>query len=401
MRLPLLPAVILIVIGIAADAYIWRRIPVGARCGSSGPRIRTLQLISAILFSCLILTAVCLPRRTGSDDMLLAVMWLLYTYLTIYVPKIIFIIFDLIGSIPLLWHGRRWRVLSWAGGTVGVIVFGLMWWGALVNRTRVQHTSVEIEIAGLPDAFDGYRITQISDLHTGTYGSDTSYIHKLVEEINSTGADAVMFTGDIVNRRSNELIPHSRVLRRISAPDGVYSILGNHDYGDYCEWPSAEAKQANLAQLHSLQKGMGWNLLLNDTEWLRRGKDSIAIIGVENIGDPPFHTYGDLAASYAGNLGDPTTKILLSHNPMHWVNDISGHPDKNIALTLAGHTHAMQIELFGWSPAEWRYPTWGGLYTDSDKKHHLYVNIGIGAVGMPMRIGATPEITTITLRQKR
>ena len=210
-----------------------------------------------------------------------------------------------------------------------------------------------------------------------------------------------MFTGDIVNRRSNELLPHTGALSRITARDGVYSILGNHDYGDYCEWPSAKAKQDNMNLLRSLQKGMGWKLLLNETEWLRRGGDSIAIIGVENIGDPPFHTYGDLAISYPGNLGDTTTKILLSHNPMHWVNDISGHTDKNIALTLAGHTHAMQMELFGWSPAEWRYPTWGGLYTDPEGRQNLYVNIGIGAVGMPMRIGATPEITTITLRKKR
>ena len=168
MRLPLLPAVILILIGIAADTYIWHRIPAEARCGTSGPRLRTIQLVSAILLSCLILTAVCLPRRTGSDDTLLAVMWLLYTYLTIYVPKIIFIIFDLAGRIPRLWHGRTCKALTLTGVIVGVVVFGLMWWGALINRMRVQHTSVEIEIAGLPEAFDGYRITQISDLHTGT-----------------------------------------------------------------------------------------------------------------------------------------------------------------------------------------------------------------------------------------
>lgn len=401
MRLPLLSAIILITIGIAVDCYIYHRIPAHSRLWGKGPRLRSIQLVSSILLLCLIVIAISLPRRAGSDTTLLTVMWLLYAYLTFLVPKLVFTIFDIIGSIPRLWKGRRWRPLTYAGAAVGVIMCGLMWWGALINRTRVQHTTVEVEIEGLPEAFDGYRITQISDLHTGTYGQDTSYIHRLVDEINSTEADAVMFTGDIVNRRSEELLPHAKTLSRIKARDGVYSILGNHDYGDYSEWPSAKAKEENLSLLHELQGSMGWNLLLNRTEWLRRGTDSLAIIGVENIGDPPFHTYGDLEASYPGALGDANAKILLSHNPMHWVNDISGHADKNIALTLSGHTHAMQIELFGWSPAAWRYPTWGGLYSDTKGNHRLYVNIGIGAVGMPMRIGATPEITTITLRKKR
>ena len=139
-------------------------------------------------------------------------------------------------------------------------------------------------------------------------------------------------------------------------------------------------------------------MLNNSTEFIRRGNDSIALIGVENVGDPPFNTYGDLDEAYP-TLDDPVVKILLSHNPAHWDDDIKDSPDKNIALTLSGHTHAMQMSAFGFSPASWRYPTWGGLYSDNDG-HQLYVNIGIGEVAIPARIGATPEITLITLRRK-
>ena len=149
--------------------------------------------------------------------------------------------------------------------------------------------------------------------------------------------------------------------------------------------------------MDSLQKSMGWRLLRNEHVILRQGTDSIALIGVENVGDPPFTVYGSLNDSYP-SLGDSVTKVLLTHNPAHWTSDIADNDSINIALSLSGHTHAMQIELFGLSPAVWRYPTWGGLYADTDSRHKLYVNIGIGTVGLPMRVGATPEITVITLR---
>ena len=206
----------------------------------------------------------------------------------------------------------------------------------------------------------------------------------------------VLFTGDIVNRHTSELRPFVSTLSRIKAP--VYSVLGNHDYGDYYHWADATAKEANQQELYTLQREMGWQLLNNESRTLRRGNDSIVVIGVENIGDPPFPVYGDLDAAYPGDLDDPSFKILMSHNPAHWVEDIKDSPDKNIALTLAGHTHAMQVELFGLSPAAFRYDTWAGMYADTDSAHRLYVNIGLGEVGIPARIGATPEITQITLR---
>ncbi len=150
--------------------------------------------------------------------------------------------------------------------------------------------------------------------------------------------------------------------------------------------------------MYGMQSRMRWNLLDNATRYIVRGADSLAVVGVGNVGDPPFHTYGNLSEAYPGDPADGMFKILLSHNPAHWDNDICDSPDKNIALTLSGHTHAMQMEIAGLSPAAMRYGRWGGLYADADSAHLLYVNIGIGEVGIPARIGATPEITLFTLR---
>ncbi|MDE6394870.1 MAG: metallophosphoesterase, partial [Duncaniella sp.] len=257
---------------------------------------------------------------------------------------------------------------------------------------------IDIVRTDVPDGFDGYRIVQISDLHTGTYGSDTTFVAALVDRINTLSPDLVVFTGDIVNSRSYEITPHIATLSRLRARDGVYSILGNHDYGDYATWSSQADKDESIRYLKRSQADMGWHMLNNESVILRQGTDSLALIGVENIGDAPFPIYGSLAKAYP-SLNDSVFKILLTHNPAHWTDSISGH-NINVPLTLSGHTHAMQIEVAGHSPAVYRYKTWGGLYADSDSTHLLYVNIGAGTVGFPARIGAEPEITVLTLRKK-
>lgn len=397
MRLPLLPVLIIIVIGALIDLYIYRRIPRGATVPRTRLRWRTVQLAEACFFAVLLTVTVCLPRQSGGDSILRTVMWLLYTYFSVYASKLLFIVPDFLGGLTRAFRKPRIALLTYAGIALSVSAFALMWWGALVNRFRLDVREVEVDIAGLPAAFDGYRIVQLSDIHTGTYGSDTTFMHRLVEEVNSLHPDLIVFTGDIVNRHTRELLPHAATLSRLKAVDGVYSVLGNHDYGDYTRWRNETGKANNNRQMRIIQKNMGWHLLRNTTEWIRHDGDSLALIGVENIGEPPFNTYGDLEASYEGDLGDSHTKILLTHNPMHWLDDIAENDAYNIALSLSGHTHAMQIELLGKSPAAWRYPVWGGLYADSRGKK-LYVNIGIGTVGAPMRIGATPEITLFTLR---
>ncbi len=396
MRIPILPGVILILVNLLVDSYIYRSLL--KRFGSG--KATRVQLWSSIVLWIVLVVAICLPRRSGDNAMLLTDMWILFSYLSIYFAKYMLALMMVVGKIPHLWGGRSWKPCLYIGLTLGAIVLAAMWGGALINRFRIDVKEVTVEIAGLPKEFDGYKILQFSDFHTGTYGDSNTFINKVAERINALDADAVVFTGDIVNARSSEIDPHVSSLARIKARDGVYAIFGNHDYGDYADWPSEEVKAASRKHLRDAIGSMGWRLLLNETAMVRRGNDSIAIIGVENIGDRPFPIYGSFAAAYP-TPGDAVTKILLTHNPAHWVDSIAENGDVNVPLTLSGHTHAMQVELFGWSPAVWRYPTWGGLYSDKDSKHNLYVNIGLGTVGFPSRIGATPELTVITLRSKK
>lgn len=393
--MPIVLLVVTIVLSIVVDVYIYR----AARKRVSSAVPARIQLISSLALYSLLIVGFCLPMRSGDEALFLAKMWVLFSYVTFIVAKLVFVVFDLIASIPRLFGRRRIKLLSLAGGDLAVITFIAMWWGALVNRLNINTENVTVNVAELPQPFDGYRIVQISDLHVGTFGADTAYVSKVVDYVNSLNPDVVLFTGDIVNRTSDELKPFVGTLSRLECPDGVYSILGNHDYGDYYNWDCESDKKASLDSLVAMQKRMGWRLLLNEYEIIRRDGDSIAVVGVENVGDPPFKVYGDLKASYP-DLSDSVTKILLTHNPAHWQMEIADRDDMNVGLTLSGHTHAMQMSAFGWSPAAWRYDNWGGLYFDKSGRHPLYVNIGIGTVGMPMRIGATPEVTVITLKKK-
>lgn len=395
MRLPLLPVIILILLNLLVDSYIYGL----CRRRFSSPLPARIQMWSAAALTVLLMVAVCLPRRGGDNTMLLTVMWMLFTYLSVYIGKYLFVILDLLGRLPRLFGRHRWRFMSGIGIVAGAALFVAMWWGALVNRFDTDTREITVAIPGLPSQFEGYRMVQISDLHTGTYGGSDSFIRKVAHEVNALKPDIILFTGDIVNSRSAEIDPHLQALALFHAPDGVYAILGNHDYGDYADWPSPAAKEESRAHLRDAIRSIGWHLLLNETRMLHRGNDSIALIGVENIGDPPFPVYGSLSAAYP-TPADSIVKILLTHNPAHWVDSIAGHGDMNIPLTLSGHTHAMQMEVGGLSPAVLRYPTWGGLYADTDSARQLYVNIGLGTVGFPARIGATPEITVITLTNK-
>lgn len=396
MRLPLITILIVLAISLAVDWYIYSIL----KKRSKNNKCQRVHLYVSLALFLAIIISVSLPRRSGSDDVFMKIMWALYAYATILVPKIAFVLIDLIGSVPMLWRKARLKFVTWTGAAIATIIFSAMWWGALVNRFNIDVVEQDVEIAGLPQSFDGYKIAVISDLHVGSYDKDTTFIAQSVGEINALNCDLVVFTGDIVNRRSDELVPFVNVLRGIKSRDGVCSVLGNHDYGDYVNWDNDSLKSANLDYLKTLQADMNWNLLLNESQMVYRGKDSIAIVGVENWGDPPFTVYGDLKAAYPA-LSDSTVKVLLTHNPAHWVAEVADNGSCNVALTLSGHTHAMQMSMCGISPATLRYKTWGGRYDDKSNKHILYVNIGLGTVGIPTRIGATPEITKLTLRTKK
>ena len=406
MRIPGLLAIIIFILSLLIDTYIFLDIK------KSFPRRKGWQtgyLVSAI--ACWIFLGICIfmPRRDAEQGISFQ-MWGLYAYLTIYIPKIIFTLFSLIGQIPKIWKRDGFPLGKWVGFPLAIISFAALWWGALITRNEMEVVRVEICSPRLPQGFNDYKIVQISDLHTGTWGDDTRFINRLVDSVNSLKPDVIFFTGDIVNRQTNELLPFLKSLSRLHAPDGVWSILGNHDYGDYIEWQNEAEKSANLSLLKNWQRQIGWKMLNNESTELIHNGDTIQLIGVENWGEPPFHQYGHLIEAYPvdknsnKNLNDSHFKLLLTHNPEHWrreVTDIS-----NIDLTLSGHTHAMQTEFrigkWKWSPAVFRYPLWGGLYIKENPRGELmqlYINIGAGEVGMPFRIGAVPEITLITLRK--
>lgn len=243
--------------------------------------------------------------------------------------------------------------------------------------------------------------------------NDTSFVADLVDRVNSLHPDLIVFTGDIVNRKTDEIEPFLHTLSRLSAPDGVFSILGNHDYGDYVDWKDPADREENNRRLAHYQDSIGWTLLNNERRYIVRGNDSITLIGVENWGDPPFPVYGSLEKALSASRdslyhqNDSRFKVLLTHNPEHWNQEVSH--STNIDLTLTGHTHAMQMMIslgnWKWSPAKYRYEQWGGLYerlNDRGRTVRMYVNIGSGEVGMPSRLlSAYPEITLLRLEPEK
>lgn len=322
----------------------------------------------------------------------------IYIYSTVLTAKIVYSLLELATRI---FRKRTARGIAHGVATaaaIGVLASAL--YASFHTRYDIDVKHVEIEFDNLPQGFDGYRIAQFSDFHLGTLGSDTTFVHQVVQAINSQKPHLICFTGDLVNSSSAEAAPFVKCLSQLNAPHGVMSVMGNHDYGDYHHWNSDSEKAADRLNLINSEKAAGWNVLLNQTATLHRQGDSIKVIGVENIGEPPFHTYGNLIQAYPC-LNDSCFKVLLSHNPTHWKRQVE--PESNINLMLAGHTHAMQIaiNLFGKtiSPSSLRYDEWQGLYSNTHGQK-LYVNIGAGCIGMPARFGARPEITIIILKRK-
>lgn len=392
MRFSLLMLILLPLLCIAADCYIF--FVIRRRCNLIW--LKTAHIALSILLYAMLGTAFCLVSNSSADASLVAAMWLIFSFFSIYIPKFFFVIFDLIARIPK----RRLKWLSDIGLGLATLLFMLFWWGALINRFSLDINEKEVEIAELPDDFDGYKIVQISDMHVGTYLNDTTFVKKIVKTVNEQNPDLILFTGDIVTRHSRELEPFVATLRGFRAKDGAFAVLGNHDYAAYAPElrGNEEARSHDLQHLRDLYSQTSLKLLEDSHTFVRRGNDSIAIIGVGNIGRPPFPSAGSLHRAYP-DIEDKSIKILMSHDPAHWEDSIRNNPATNIALTLSGHTHAMQTKLFGLSPAAMAENYWGGLYSDTLGRQ-LNVNIGTGTVGMPARIGATPEITVITLRKK-
>lgn len=283
---------------------------------------------------------------------------------------------------------------------LAALPFGAILYGMYRGKYNYQVLKYELEFDDLPDAFHNYQITQISDVHSGSF-DDYNKVSYGVDLINQQQSDVIFFTGDIVNNKSEELEPWKEVFARLEAKDGVFSILGNHDYGDYAVWDTEEEKAQNLEDLKLMQKEMGFDLLLNTNRFLEKEGQKIALVGVENWGRGGFKKAGDLQKAKEGVHKDDF-KILLSHDPSHW-EDVVLQDDYHFHLTLSGHTHGMQfgVEIPGWvkwSPVKWRYKYWAGIY--SELGQFINVNRGFGFIGYPGRFGIWPEISVITLKKR-
>ena len=321
--------------------------------------------------------------------------------LTFSAVQFIFSLFCLLGNPFVKHHPKVDIFMRKSGVLICFLIVCTVIYASTKGIYKLHTTHEDVFVKDLPESFDGYRIVLFTDIHLGTYGNDTRFPQKIVNAILEERADLIAFGGDIVNYDTKELLPFISELSRLKAPDGVYAIMGNHDYQINRHWNSPLAEKTSVLKLQNFIQAMGWKLLLNSSDFIHRGDDSIAIVGVENDGRPPFPELGNLPKALKGipdSLhGKSFFKILLSHDPTHWRRKVL--PQTDIQLTLSGHTHASQFQIGSFSPSSWVYPEWGGWYQEKDR--HLFVSKGLGEAFLNARIGAWPEINVITLHCKK
>lgn len=353
------------------------------KIGPSLTRSTIFALIAGLFFSKIIAALFFL-----TDDLRRAVQWVGY--------KLFFRPASLAAEGELM---SRSVFLSWAGVLAGTGLFGTLTYG-MNNKYRYQLRTVRLNYPNLPSSFNGLRIVHLSDIHAGSF-TDKEAVQRGIHKIMDQKPDLILFTGDLVNNLAEEMDEYWPLFAQLKAPMGIFSSTGNHDYADYVQWDSIEAKRANFERLMQVHKKMGWRLLLNENVILQKGADQLGIVGVENwSAKSRFPKYGNLSKAMDGVASVPFS-ILLSHDPSHWRAEVlERYP--TVALTLSGHTHGMQfgVELPGmrWSPVQYVYAEWAGLYEQLNQK--LYVNRGFGFLGYPGRVGILPEITVIELFSK-
>lgn len=339
--------------------------------------------------------------------------YLMGAFILFFVPKLILIVLMLgedlvrlvVGTVQKVSDSSqgdflpdRRKFVSTTALALAAIPFTGILHGIWKGRYNYKVIKKTLTFTNLPEAFDGFTITQISDVHSGSF-DNAEKIQYGIDLINEQQSDVILFTGDLVNNRSEEMEPWINTFKQLKAPMGKFSVLGNHDYGDYIEWPSPKAKQANMEKLYGVHEQLGFDLLRNRSVKLSRGSETIDLVGVENWGKG-FAQHGDLNKATEG-LNPADFKVLMSHDPSHFDAQVKTHPQE-IELTLSGHTHGMQfgIEIPGfikWSPVKYRYPKWAGHYKSEGKS--LYVNRGFGFLAFPGRVGIWPEITVLELKR--
>lgn len=333
---------------------------------------------------------------------------------TIYITKLVFASFLLLGDlVRLIETAGNWvislssddtimeipsrrKFIAQAGLVTAAIPFSAFLFGITKGKYHYKIRRETLTYDNLPSAFDGFRILQISDIHAGSF-DDSNRVREGIKKIQDENADVILFTGDLVNNLAEEIEPYMGMFSSLSAPHGKFAVLGNHDYGEYVSWPSAKARENNLDTLMNHHSSMGFKLLNNESVQLERNGEHLRLGGVENWGLPPFPSRGDLEKTFPDVQNE--FRILMSHDPHHWDKKVLNF-DKQVDLTLSGHTHGMQmgVEIPGikWSPVKYRYPRWAGLYEEAGK--YLYVNRGFGFIGFPGRVGMWPEITVLELK---
>ena len=402
------------------DIYVFRGVRILTGTLDQGLRIFLYILFWLIpLFILLLIGFISLRFRDYVATHKFKVLYFLIAFFVLfYVPKLVFIAFQ-VGTDIIRFSGwiltkvsspetklaatgivlSRSVFLTRVGIIISIIPFVSLIQGITKGRFNYQIKNVELYFGNLPPAFNGFRVLQISDWHIGSFNGHNDKVVEAVDRIIEQQADLILFTGDMVNNVAEELREFIPVVKKLHAPYGVYSILGNHDYGDYVRWGSEEDQAQNMSRLFDYQEQAGMRLLRNESVTIEKDGEKIGIAGVENWGLPPFHQYGDLKAALE-TIDSLPFKILMSHDPSHW--DAEVLRKTSIDLTLSGHTHGMQFGInlpgFRWSPVQWKYPRWAGLYEEENQK--MYVNVGIGYIAFPGRVGFLPEITVFELHRK-
>lgn len=366
-------------------------------------------VISAIAYVNFIATILMYSKSVGQTPQFQMAMGLL---ITVLIPKLILIVIlfgediyrFLIKIISLFTYETRAlpsrrKFISQIALGLATIPFASFIYGIVQGKYNFKVIKYQLSFKDLPDAFNGYRITHISDIHSGSF-TNKQKIKYGVDLINKQESDLLLFTGDIVNNTADEMDNWIDLFSTLKAKEGKYSVLGNHDYGDYMQWESKKAKDDNFEAVKNIHKKIGFDLLLNENRYLKKDGQRIALVGVENWGKGGFQKKGDLELA-SKNISDKDFKILLSHDPSHWDAEVK-NADLHYHLTLSGHTHGLQMGIeipgfFKWSPSQYVYKQWAGLYKEAEK--YINVNRGFGYHAFPGRVGIWPEISVIELKK--
>lgn len=395
MKMYTLVLVVLLLMIIIPDVFFYRKL----KHKEARPIFIVLHLISAFFFLGLFIYIKIGMEMLHNFRVVAWIMWLYFFFLLIYIPKIIHILFYFLNFLYRKLFKKDTQYFNIIRIVLSVIVVITMLMGAYVTPRKFEVTHVQVSIPNLPATFEGFKIVQISDIHLGSWNRKFKKLKPVIDLVNQQNADIIVFTGDMVNNFAEEAEGWQPYFLEMKAKNGKFAVLGNHDYGDYTDWETEDKRTDNKLAISKSIRGFGFRLLLNENVQLKNGTDSILLVGVENWGKTQKFRYSNLNKALKDS-SPVQPKILLSHDPNHWDAEISGK--KDIVLTLSGHTHAAQLgikigkRLF--SPASFVFKYWSGLYESNSQ--YIYVNRGIGYIGLPMQIGVRPEITVIELKRK-